>query len=244
MPGVPSLHLQRWERSRGVAGHHLVDLAVRVEFLALPCPPFPCIAAKQSRSMSVQRHFANGELQGEVLVQASLNLGPWRCMVTGPAVGPKYTLQDQRRAAMRFIQVLRFRRRHLIRRYMRSSISAGPCSFRLARAAAVSRRPGAPARRTFAPARCNGDPAVRRCAPGSCRVGCVRIDPAQAVCRQLRAWRENGAKSRICCRNGRIRCRMNCRPGKRPRQGSRRKNQPWRMGDFGLTCSTRQMTMP
>lgn len=226
MPRVPSLHPLCWEGSRGVAGHHLVDFAVCVDFMALLCPSFPGVAAMQGRSTSVRRHLANGELQGEVLVQASLNSGPWRCMITDPAVGPKYSLQDRRRAVVRVIQVLRFRRRHRIRRYLRSSIGARPCSFRLAGDASVSRRPGAPARRTFAPAWCNSDPTVRRCAPVSCRAGGVRIDPAQAMCRQSRAWRENGAKSRICGRNSRIRCRMNCRPGKRPRQGPWRRTPP------------------
>ena len=38
---------------------------------------------------------------------------------------------------------------------------------------------------------------------------------------------EAGPKSRYCRRNCRIRSRMNCVAGKRPRQGPRRKDQPW-----------------
>lgn len=149
-PGFPSLHRQCWERPRGAAGHHLDDLAACVEFSVLCCPPRPCIVAMEGRFMSALQRFANGASQGWVLLQASLNIAPWRRTITGPAVGPWEALQDRGERQCALVQGLRLRMRRIIPRCMRSSVSAGSCS-RTTGAATVSRRSGVPVKRAFAP---------------------------------------------------------------------------------------------
>ena len=95
---VPSLCLTGREQSRRVAGHRFADLAIRIELKALRCPPFSSVVIMQGKSLNTHQHLAKGESQGGVLAQASLNIGSECCAITDCAVGPGYSLQDQRRA--------------------------------------------------------------------------------------------------------------------------------------------------